>query len=107
MNLAKVKPATDRSARAWFRAQGSGETFVSVHVADQIDAAAENDHGRDGPKQKYGHRLPPQFEVQTLTDFMPVSASDLVLYTVSPLTTVVSVVVGFDSVMVHFLVLTS
>jgi hypothetical protein len=38
--------------------------------------------------------------VQTLTDFMLVSASDRVLYTPSP-TTVVVVVVGFLSTTVH------
>ena len=32
---------------------------VLVHVADEIDATAENDHGRHGPEQKYGHRSSP------------------------------------------------
>jgi hypothetical protein len=47
-----------------------------------------------------------QLEVQTFTDFMPVSASVRVLYTPFP-TTVVSVVVGFLSTIVHFFVFTS
>lgn len=47
-----------------------------------------------------------QLDEQTLTDFMPVSASTRVLYIPLP-TTVVSVVVGFLSTIVHFLVFTS
>ena len=45
--------------------------------------------------------------MQTLVVFIPASASDLVLYTVLPLTTVVSVEVGLLSVIVHFLVFAS
>ena len=46
-----------------------------------------------------------QFSVQTFIVFMPVSASVLVLNT--PLSTIVVVVVGFLSTMVHFLVVAS
>lgn len=49
----------------------------------------------------------PWFDLQNLADFMPVSASARVLYTVPSPTTVVSVVAGFVSVIVHFLVFAS
>jgi hypothetical protein len=51
-----------------------------MHVADQINPAAHENHGRNSPKKDHGHYVPPyQFVVQTLTVFMPASASALVL----------------------------
>jgi hypothetical protein len=51
-----------------------------VQMADQIDPAAHENHGGDSPKKDHGHHVPSdQFVVQTLTVFMPASASDLVL----------------------------
>lgn len=53
---------------------------LSMHVADQINATADNDDRRNGPKYENGHTDPSgQFDVQTLTVFMPLSASALVL----------------------------
>lgn len=51
----------------------------SVHVADQVDAATDDYDGRNGPKQQDWHFNLHQFDVQTLTVFMPDSASARVL----------------------------
>jgi hypothetical protein len=51
-----------------------------VEVAEEIDAAAQDDDRWHRPQDKYGHAfLLHQFEMQTLTLFMPVSASERVL----------------------------
>jgi hypothetical protein len=31
----------------------------SMHVADQVDATTDDEYGRNGPEQKYRHRLFP------------------------------------------------
>jgi hypothetical protein len=66
-------------------------------------AAARAEHEKRDRPQAAPVRVDLQFSVQTLIDFMPVSASVRVL-NVPLSTTVVVVVVGFLSTMVHFLV---
>ena len=44
-------------------------------MADEIDAATENDDRGHGPENENRHQALLQFEVQTLTVFMPASAS--------------------------------
>src|SRR3954468_540931 len=62
---------------------------------------------RQRPRHQRGlRRVNVYCSLHTLMDFMPVSASVRVLYTLSP-TTVVVVVVGFRSTIVHFFVLAS
>ncbi len=66
------------------------------------DAQSE---GLGGPSRTACFANQDQFSVQTFIVFIPVSASVLVLNT--PLSTIVVVVVGFLSTMVHFLVVAS
>ncbi len=61
--------------------------------------------GHGGPSSTARSLIYDQFSVQTFMVFIPVSASVLVLNT--PLSTIVAVVVGFLSTMVHFLVVAS
>lgn len=88
--IAALAPDTPRTRCLTFAARDNkrprtrgpqaGAVRWSVQMPDQVNAAAQHQNGRDGPQNDDWHfilldELRVQSELQTLTVFMPASAS--------------------------------